>query len=135
MFSGLIAKVLLCGMLTAMVVSSLTTYLYLTTRDELIEIQTQYKQLQEDLILCSESKDKIRVSAEQDDKIITQNQEQINNLVTEKDKLISALAKFPRKSCMKSNNPENNNEPSHYVDIDAPFDDEFIRVFKQQDSH
>ena len=129
----MLTKFLICGLLVALATGSITTYLYLSTRDELIELETKHMQLKQDLEDCSESKSKIKVSAEQDDRIIAQTQERIKSLVSEKDSLLDKLRNLPRKNC-----PRTYIENSHeieYVDIDAPFSDEFLKLFEQSSSN
>lgn len=109
-----------------------TTNLYLGTRDDLSSLKTQYMQLQSDLMLCTDGKAKLKASAEQDDRIISQTQEHIKTIVSEKDVLLDKLRKLPNKNC-----PRTQLENSHeieYVDIDAPFSDEFLKLFEQSDS-
>lgn len=110
---------------------ALMTSLYLTARDDLASLKSQYTQLQSDLMLCTDGKDKLRVSAEQDDKIITETQKQIQAISTEKEALLGKLRSIPHKSCTPTS--ENKNE-IQYVDIYAPFSDEFIGVFQQSSS-
>lgn len=118
----------------AIVTAISTTYLYLGTRDELVELETQHTQLKQEYIECSEAKDKAKVSAEQDDTIILDKQEKIDSLTKEKDDLLSQLGKIPKKVCKAVNQAPNNTENTNeieYVDIDLPFDDDFTRVLNQ----
>lgn len=113
-----------------------TTYLYLGTRDKLVELETQHTQLKQDFTECSEAKSKIKISAEQDDTIILDKQEKIDSLTKEKDDLLSQLGKIPKKACKTVSQPQNNIEHINeieYVDIDLPFNDDFTRVLKQLD--
>lgn len=107
------------------------TNLYLSTRDDLASLKSQYTQLQSDLMACTESKDKLIASAEQDDKIKVDTQKQMQAISTEKEVLLGKLRSIPHKSCTPTS--ENKNE-IQYVDIYAPFSDEFISVFQQSSS-
>lgn len=130
-----LTKGLLIVALLATIVAVSTTYIYLGTRDKLVKLETQHTQLKQTLKECSEAKDKIKVSAEQDDTIILDKQEKIDSLTKEKDDLLSQLGKIPKKTCKATTqapNIENSNE-IEYVDIHAPFDDDFTRVLKQLD--
>ena len=124
------------GLLVAVVITSavacLTTNLYLGTRDDLVLLESTHRQLKQDFRDCSEGKERHVLSAQQDDTIISSKQEKIDSLVREKDALVSKLNNIPKKTC---NPPISKNLRSEdetlYVDIDAPFDDEYKRVFEQ----
>lgn len=135
LISPLTKGLLLVAFLSTSVAFS-TTYLYLGTRDKLIELETQYAQLKQELKECSEGTERIRISGEQDDKITVDKQLKIDSLTEEKDNLLTQLNKIPKKSCKASLQLQNNigtpNE-TEYVDIDAPFSPEFTRVLKQLD--
>lgn len=135
LFTGVLSKILLATTLLFLSVAGLSTYLYLGTRDELTTLKSTYTQLKQEYTECSEAKDKVKISAEQDDTIILDKQEKIDSLTKEKDDLLSQLGKIPKKTCKattQSPNIENSNE-IEYVDIHAPFDDDFTRVLKQLD--
>lgn len=145
MFSLLspLTKGLLIVAFLATSVAVSTTYLYLGTRDKLVELETQYNQLKLEYRECSEAKDKVKVSAEQDDTIILDKQEKIDSITKERDGLLSQLGEIPKKTCRAvvatpqgSAPPQNTIESINeieYVDIDLPFDDDFTRVLMQLD--
>lgn len=117
----------------AIVTAILTTNLYLSTRDELTALESKHTQLKQDYKECSEGKEKLRISAEQDDKIVLDKQIKIDTLTKEKDDLSTQLDKIPKKSCPKTSTGTVNDKQNEvqYVDIDTPFDDDYQRVFKQ----
>ena len=130
-FSGALSKALLISTLILAATTALSTHLYLGTRDEVASLKTQQEWLEQGLKDCSDAKDKVLESAKQDDKIVAATQKNIQTISAEKDKLLRQLNNIPGKSCRPL--PENKNE-IQYVDIYAPFSDEFISVVQQSNS-
>lgn len=138
MFSMLLnplSKGLLIVASLAILATIITTNLYLSKRDELTSLESKYTQLKQDYKECSEGKEKLRISAEQDDTIVLNKQIKIDTLTKEKDDLFVQLNKIPKKTCptIPTSTIDGKQNEIQYVDIDAPFDDEYKRVFQQLD--
>lgn len=129
MFESLISKVLLATTLLFLATSSLTTWAYLDIKDDLTTLRTQHKQLEEDFKNCEKSKEKVKASEKQDDALDVSKQVEVNKLRDKNTDLQKRLENLPKKVC-QTKVAENKNE-TEYVDIDAPFDPEFIRVLDQ----
>ena len=83
----------------AIATASLTTYLYLGTRDELVELGARHTQLKQALKECSEGKDKVVEGAKQDDNINMDKEDELTTLKGEKDNLLNKLDKLSRTKC------------------------------------
>lgn len=113
LISPLTKGLLLVAFLATSVAVS-TTYLYLGTRDKLVELETQHMQLKQELKECSEGKDKVVEGAKQDDTINVEKEDNISILKDEKDLLLKKLSDLQntRKCTPKQSTPslENVNE-------------------------
>jgi flagellar biosynthesis/type III secretory pathway chaperone len=103
MFSGALLKIVSVIAALCFVLSLFTTYLYLGTRDELIELQTKYTQLEQVLKESQESKSKVVVGAQQDDTLNVEKETKITTLEDEKEVLLKRLASLSKqKKCVTS---------------------------------
>ncbi len=90
LISPLTKGLLIVAFLTTSVAIS-TTYLYLGTRDKLVELETQHTQLKQTLKECSEGKSKVIEGAKQDDTLNVDKEDKISALEDEKDILLKRL--------------------------------------------
>jgi len=100
MFDGALLKI--TSILTAVLLATslLITYLYLGTRDELIELQTKHTQLEQDLKESQESKSKIVEGNAQDDTLNVEKETAISTLEDEKKSLLKRLDILSKKKCI-----------------------------------
>ena len=118
--------------LCASIVASLATWGYLGTRDKLVELQTQYKQLEQANKDLVESKAKLEVSFKQDDTLIVNTQLELNNVKKEKERLQDQIDAIPSKRCPKPvNNASQETIDENVADIDDRLPDSLIGVLKQ----
>lgn len=129
-----------CGVaLCASIVATLATWGYLGTRDKLVELQTQYKQLEQANKDLVESKAKLEVSFKQDDTLIVNTQLELNNVKKEKERLQDQIDAIPSKRCPKPVNRLGDNVinasqetiDENVADIDDRLPDSLIGVLKQ----
>lgn len=141
MFTNLVlspmTKVLAVTTLLFLATSSLTTWAYLGTRDELAKLEVKYAQLEQVAKECEEAKERNTKSCLQDDALGVASRKEQKSIDDATKSKVKALENLPRKNCI---NPEKNNHEKDttntteiYVDIDAPFDDEFLSVFGNKD--
>ena len=100
LFTGLLSKILLATTLLFLSVASISTYLYLGTRDELTLLKSTYTQLKQDYIECSESKSKVVEGAQQDDTLNVEKDTALSTLEDEKKALLKRLAFLSGKKCV-----------------------------------
>jgi chromosome segregation ATPase len=117
------------------IVSSLyIALLYERTSSKLKLLQEQHTKLQSDYKDCSESKDKLVESRAITEQVVAKQVKDLIALENEKKSLKDQLKSIPKK-CPKHivNNTGTQDESiqEEYVDIDAPFDDDYLGVFKQ----
>ena len=86
-----LTKGLLIVALLAIIAATSATYLYLGTRDELVELESKHTQLKQELKECSESKSKVVEGAKQDDALNVDKEEKLSALEDEKDALLKRL--------------------------------------------
>ena len=113
--------------------TAFTTHLYLSTRDDLASLQSQYTQLKQVVQEAQDSKEKVVISNMQDDSLITEKEIKIATISESLQQDKKALAVIPKKTKCISEGATI--EKAKYVDIDQPFDDDFIRVFKQSNNN
>ena len=94
-----LTKGLLIVAILAMIAATSATYLYLGTRDELVELESKHTQLKQELKECSESKSKVLEGAKQDDNINVDKEDELTALKGEKDTLLDKLDKLSRTKC------------------------------------
>ena len=99
LFTGVLTKILLAATLLCGSVACVSVYLYLGTRDELVELEARQIELKQALKECSEGKDKVVEGAKQDDSINMDKEEELTALKGEKDVLLSKLDKLSRTKC------------------------------------
>ena len=84
----------------AIATASLTTYLYLGTRDELVALESKHTQLKQELKECNEGKSKVVEGAKQDDALNVDKEEKLSALEDEKEVLLKRLNTLSRiKKC------------------------------------
>lgn len=88
--------------------SALSTTLYLTTRSELKRLESSLITVKTALKDCEDSKTKARDSEEVDEGVSTSNQEAINVILNDKDKLLVELNKLKSKKCSYGTQGVNN---------------------------
>lgn len=96
LFTGLLSKILLATTLLFLSVASITTYLYLGTRDELTTLKSTYIQLKQDFEEGERSKGKVVEGVRQDDTLLVDKTEKINSLTKDKEALLKRLANIPK---------------------------------------
>ncbi len=108
MLGGLISPLTKGLLLVAFLATSVafsTTYLYLGTRDKLVELEARQIELKQALKECSEGKDKVIEGAKQDDSINMDKEDELATLKGEKDTLLDKLDKLSRTKCKASTTP------------------------------
>jgi len=130
LLGGVVSKILLATTLLFLSVAGISTYLYLGIRDELTSLQSKYTQLESVSKECISNKAKNLVSAEHDDKILVDRLLKIDALNKDKQDLQAQLKNIPKKSCQTEGVKKDVKDEIEYVDIDAPFDDDYKRVFQ-----
>jgi len=119
-------------------VSSLSiAILYERTSSKLKLLQEQHTKLQAMYDECSESKEKLRKSEASTEQVVAKQVADLIALEEEKKSLKDQLKSLPKKCPKQVSNTgtQDENVQDEYVDIDAPFDDDFLRVFKQLDKN
>lgn len=114
MLSGMLnplTKGLLIVAFLAMIAAILATYLYLGTRDKLVELEARQIELKQALKECSEGKEKVVEGAKQDDTINVEKEGNISILKDEKDLLLKKLSDLQntRKCTPKQPTPSSEN--------------------------
>jgi len=97
-----LTKWLLIVAFLAMIVACSTTYLYLGTRDKLVELEARHTQLKQVLKECSEGKSKVVEGAQQDDTLNVEKETVISTLEDEKKSLLKRLDTLSKKKCITS---------------------------------
>lgn len=114
MLSGMLnplTKGLLIVAFLAMIAAILATYLYLGTRDKLVELEARQIELKQALKECSEGKERVVEGAKQDDTINVEKEGNISILKDEKDLLLKKLSDLQntRKCTPKQPTPSSEN--------------------------
>lgn len=86
-----LTKGLLLVAFLAIATAFTTTYLYLGTRDKLVELGARHTQLKQELKECSEGKSKVVEGAKQDDTLTVDKEDKLSALEDEKDVLLKRL--------------------------------------------
>lgn len=125
------SKVILSITFCIIVYASVVTYGYLTTRDELSSLETQYNSLVADLKEVQESKLKLEESHKQDIEHSKQLQEK--NMVTkvQEEGFKKQISNIPSNKCPKPIEATNVQVQAFTADIDDRLPDELIGVLKQ----
>lgn len=131
----MIVKVLSILCLLFFSLSVIIGFGYQSTKNELNALESKHRQLEQVFKECSESKAKLVESNKQDEKIVVDQQEDLKELDVKEAVHIKQINNIPSKSCVSTAKPKvSNNETQYntndYVDIDKPYDDEYLRVFK-----
>jgi hypothetical protein len=123
LFTGLLSKILLATTLVFLSVASISTYLYLGTRDELTLLKSTYTQLKQDYTECSESKSKIVEGGKQDDTLNVEKETDISTLEGEKKSLLKRLDILSKKRCITTTTTlEKLPDEKTYIDPSASWD-------------
>jgi len=104
--------------------------LYQSSQKDLESLQSKYTQSQTLLKDCSESKEKLTESKEASEQVMAKQVADLMTLEKDKKTLKEQLNAIPRK-CPKQVGSQDEKDQVEYVDIDAPYSDEYLRVFKQ----
>ncbi len=130
----MLTKALSILSILGIVCSLYITLLYERTSSKLKLLQEQHTKLQEVYKDCSESKDKLVESEAVTEQVVAKQVADLIVLENEKKTLKDQLKSIPKK-CPKHvvNNTGTQDESIQveYVDIDAPFDVDYLGVFKQ----
>lgn len=117
------------------IVSSLSmALLYERTSSKLKLLQEQHTKLQNDYKECSESKKRLKESEAVTEQVVAKQVADLIVLENEKKSLKDQLKNIPKKcpkQVINNTGTQDENIQAEYVDIDAPFDDDFLGVFKQ----
>jgi chromosome segregation ATPase len=108
--------------------------LYESTNSKLELLQEQHTKLQEVYKECSESKEKLKQSEAVTEQVVAKQVADLIVLENEKKTLKDQLKDIPKKcpkQTVNNTGTQDENIQAEYVDIDAPFDDDFLGVFKQ----
>lgn len=122
MFDGVLLKITSTIAAVFLVTSLLVTYLYLGTRDELIELQTKHTQLEQDLKESQESKSKIVEGTQQDDTLNVEKETQITTLEDEKKSLLKRLDILSKKRCVTPTTNTQETAPNETINPHASWD-------------
>lgn len=125
------SKVILSITFCIAVYASVVTYGYLTTRDELSSLETQYNSIVADLKEVQESKQKLEESHKQDIEHSKQLQEKLTDAKEKEKGLQEQIASIPPKRCPKQQGVEYVPVQAFTADIDDRLPDELIGVLKQ----
>lgn len=133
MFNGILLKVISTLAAIFLATSLLLGSLYSGTRDELIELQTQYIQLKQDLRESQESKSKVVISSQQDDTLNVEKETIISALEDEKASLLKRLDTFSKKRCITSttNTLEITSNEKTYIDPNASWDADIQQLLNE----
>lgn len=119
-----LTKGLLLVAFLAIATAFTTTYLYLGTRDKLVELQTKHTQLEQDLKESQESKSKVVEGNAQDDTLNVEKETAISTLEDEKKSLLKRLDILSKKRCITPtiNTSETTSNEKTYIDPNASWD-------------
>lgn len=104
----------------------LSSHLYIESQKELTSLKTQYKQLQSTYEDLSKSKDNLDKSYKESLDSVASLQKDLLSIKDSSNKAVSNIQSYKQK-CTSSNTSGNKNE-TIYVNVDAPFDPEFVRL-------
>lgn len=126
-FGSAIAKGLLVATLLLFSTSLLMTHLYLGTRDDLVSLQSTYRQLKQDFEDGEKSKEMVVEGNKQDDGILVGKMNEIDSLNKDRESLLRRLAAIPKCSPITSNKGSQNAE----VNIDGELPVDVIRLLNE----
>jgi len=110
-------------------VSSLSmAVLYQSTNSDLKLLQEQHTKLQSDYDSCVEDKKNFVQSTVVTETVVAEKEQKVTEKKETLVKDVEAIASYPKK-CIPSKEGEKKDE-TNYVDIDEPFDPEFLRVYE-----
>ncbi len=126
---------ILGGLCLLGLISSLSLgILYQSSQNQLESLQSKYTQSQSLLKDCSESKEKLTQSKQATEEVMSNQQTALIALEKDKGNLLVQLDNIPKKGCPKpasSGSTGSKANEIEYVDIDAPYTDGYLGVFKQ----
>lgn len=133
MFDGTLLKITSILASVFLTTNLLLGFLYLGTRDELIELQTKYTQLEQDLKESQESKSKVVVGSQQDDTLNVEKETAISTLEDEKKALLKRLAFLSGKKCIIPTTQALENTPNEktYIDPNASWDADIQQLLNE----
>lgn len=115
--------------------SALSTTLYLTTRSELKRLESSLIIVKTALKECEYSKTKVSDSEAVDEEVSTSNQEAINSIQSDKDKLLAELDKLKSKKCSSgAQGVKNELKEDGVADINDKLPSDLIRLLSESDS-
>ena len=133
----MLTKVLSIISVLGIVCSLSMAILYERSNSALKLLTEQHTKLQHDYKDCSESKEKLRESESVTEKTVAKQVADLIVLEGEKKSLKEQLNSIPKK-CPKqvtsNSGSKDEKDQNEYVDIDAPFSDDYLGVFKQLNS-
>jgi chromosome segregation ATPase len=133
----IITKILGGISLLGLITSLLLFSLYQSTDSELSLLESQHTELQKNYKECSESKKNLIESKAVSEQVVSDQQTKLIKLEEDKDSLVGQLNSIPRKDCAKPKSIPSKGKESevkdeiNYVDIDSPYDDEYLSVFRK----
>jgi len=132
MFDGILLKITSVLAAVFLVSSLIVGSLYLGTRDELIELETKYTQLKQDLKESQESKSKIVEGNAQDDTLNVEKETAISTLEDEKKSLLKRLDILSKKRCITSTTTlEKLPNEKTYIDPSASWDADIQQLLNE----
>ena len=133
MFDGILLKITSVLAAVLLVSSIVLGFLYLGTRDELIELETKHTQLKQDLKESQESKSKMAVGAQQDDTLNVEKETAISTLEDEKESLLKRLDILSKKRCITptTNTSETTPNEKTYIDPSASWDADIQQLLNE----
>jgi flagellar biosynthesis/type III secretory pathway chaperone len=133
MFDAILLKITSVLAALFLTASLFTTYLYLGTRDELIELQTKHTQLEQDLKESQESKSKVVVGSQQDDTLNVEKETAISTLEDEKKSLLKRLDVLSKKRCITptTNTSETPPDEKTYIAPSASWGDDIQQLLNE----
>lgn len=133
MFDGILLKITSILASVFLTTSLLLGFLYLGTRDELVDLQTKYTQLEQDLKESQESKSKVVVGSQQDDTLNVEKETAISTLEDEKKSLLKRLDILSKKRCITPTTQALENTPNEktYIDPSASWDADIQQLLNE----
>ena len=133
MFDGILLKITSVLAAVLLVSSIVLGFLYLGTRDELIELETKHTQLKQGLKESQESKSKMAVGAQQDDTLNVEKETAISTLEDEKESLLKRLDILSKKRCITptTNTSETTPNEKTYIDPSASWDADIQQLLNE----
>jgi hypothetical protein len=121
-------KTYLIGFL--LISSLISTGLYLSTRKDLKSLESKHTKLQSDYKELVADRDKLDESNKVNDSIILGLRKDLEKVDNNTDSKVNTITKYEKCKPSKPVNPQSENSKDEYVDIDAPFDPDFLRMYR-----